>query len=121
MEREETKITWIKCPECGAKIGIILSVGRGPPEEEKPVALAPRVVTTPPTPAPTPSIQERLAAAGVDVSLLEIKEGEEVTVIRPRRFLGDLWGPINDAVRMLGGVWVREGRESRWEIRKEAS
>ncbi|RJS90535.1 hypothetical protein CW700_00440 [Candidatus Bathyarchaeota archaeon] len=114
MEEGETKITWIRCPECGAKIGIIISVGKGP-VEEKPTAVREAV---PPTPAPAPSIKERLAAAGVDVSLLEITEGEEVTVIRPKRFLGDLWGPINDAVKSLGGVWVREGRESRWEIKK---
>jgi len=116
---KETKITWIKCPDCGAKIGIIISVGKGPAEEE-PVVVTPRETAPMPTPtlAPTASIQERLAAAGVDVSLLEIKEGEEVTVISPKRFLGDLWGPVNEAVRSLGGVWVREGRESRWEVRK---
>lgn len=119
MEKEETKITWIRCPDCGAKIGIILTVEGRPAEEVRPVAVPPREVTPPPTPAPPSSIQEELEAAGVDVSLLEITEGEGVTVIRPKRFLGDLWGPINDAVRSLGGFWVREGRESRWEIRKE--
>lgn len=120
MDKEETKITWIRCPDCGAKIGIILSVERRPAEEVRPVTVPAREVTPPPSPAPTSSIQGRLEAAGVDVSLLEITDGEDVVVIRPRRFLGDLWGPINDAVRSLGGFWVREGRESRWEIRKEA-
>jgi len=118
---KETKITWIKCPECGAKIGIIISVGKGPTEEQ-PAIVTPReaVPTLTPMLGPTASIQERLAAAGVDVSLLEIKEGEEVTVISPKRFLGDLWGPVNEAVRSLGGVWIREGRESRWEVRKDS-
>jgi len=116
---KETKITWIRCPECGAKIGIILSVGKGPAEEAEPVTVAPREAVPPPTPAPTASVQERLAAAGVDVSLLEFKEGEDVTVVSPKRFLGDLWGPVNEAIRSLGGSWIREGRESRWEIRKK--
>jgi len=118
---KETKITWIRCPECGAKIGIILSVGKVPAEEAEPVTVTPREAMPPTTVAPTASIQERLAAAGVDTSLLDIKEGEEVTVISPKRFLGDLWGPVNEAIRSLGGVWIREGRESRWEIRKRGS
>jgi len=115
---KETKVTWIRCPECGAKIGIILSVGRAPAEEAEAVTVPPREAAPSPTVAATASIQEKLAAAGVDTSLLDIKEGEEATVISPKKFLGDLWGPINDAIRSLGGAWIREGRESRWEIRK---
>jgi len=111
-EREDTKVTWISCPECGAKIGIILSVGRAAPTAERPL-LEPSI-TWPPS-----SIVERLASAGVDLSIVDVEEGEDVVVIRPKRFLGDLWGPVNEAVRTLGGGWIREGRESRWEIRKE--
>ena len=110
-ERESTKVTWINCPECGAKIGILLSVGRDPPTTERPIAE--------PTMWPPSSVRERLTSAGVDLSLVDVEEGEGVTIISPKKFLGDLWGPINDAVRALGGSWIREGRESRWEIRKE--
>ncbi len=108
MERgEEGRITWITCPECGARIGIVVSVGRAEPptrpleaeEAERP-----------------PSLGERLSSMGVDVSLLDIEDREGVTVITPKRFLGDLWGPINEAIKALGGVWVREGRQSRWEV-----
>jgi len=111
-EREDTKVTWITCPECGAKVGIILSVGRAAPSAERPT-MEP-TVTWPPS-----GIMERLTSAGVDLSLVEVEDGEDVVTISPKRFLGDLWGPINDAVRALGGGWIREGRESRWEIRKE--
>jgi hypothetical protein len=111
-EREDTKVTWISCPECGAKIGIILSVGRAVPAAERPL-LEPSI-TWPPS-----GIAERLASAGVDLSIVDVEEGEDVVVIRPKRFLGDLWGPVNEAIRTLGGGWIREGRESRWEIRKE--
>jgi len=110
--KEESKITWITCPECGSKIGIVVSVGRAPaavPEEAE-AEVAP---TWPPT-----SIRERLAAAGVDLSLVDVEEKEDVVILSPKRFLGDLWGPINDAVKGLGGTWIREGRESRWEIPK---
>jgi len=110
-EREDTKVTWITCPECGARIGIILSVGRAAPTAERPLKE--------PSPWPPSGINERLVSAGVDLSLVDVEEVEEVVVIRPKRFLGDLWGPVNEAVRTLGGGWIREGRESRWEIRKE--
>lgn len=110
-EKEETKVTWITCPECGAKIGLILSVGRAAPAVEG----APAEPTT----WPPSGVREKLATAGVNLSLVEVEEGEDVIIISPKRFLGDLWGPVNDAVRALGGSWIREGRESRWEIRKE--
>lgn len=110
-ERESTKVTWVTCPECGSKIGIILSVGRAQPSAEMAVAE--------PAVRPPSGIRERLASAGVDLSLVDVEEGGEVIIISPKRFLGDLWGPINDAVRALGGSWIREGRESRWEIRRE--
>ena len=48
-----------------------------------------------------------------------VDEGEEIITVSPKKFLGDLWGPINDAIRSLGGGWIRDGRDSRWEIRKE--
>ena len=67
---------------------------------------------------PSAGIEERLAVSGVDLTLIDIEEGEEYTTIRPKKFLGDLWGPINEAIRTLGGGWIREGRDSRWEIRK---
>lgn len=111
-EREDSKITWINCPDCGAKIGVILSVGKTPPAA---------VPSQPEIPAswPPTGVNERLAAAGVDLTLVDVDEGEEVVTVAPKRFLGDLWGPVNDAIRSLGGMWIREGRESRWEIRKE--
>lgn len=111
-EREDSKITWITCPDCGAKIGVILSVGKTPP------AAIPSQPEIPESWPPT-GVNERLAAAGVDLTLVDVDEGEEVVTVAPKRFLGDLWGPVNDAIRSLGGMWIREGRESRWEIRKE--
>jgi len=47
---------------------------------------------------------------------LSIDSSGNVTVVRAKKFLGDLWGPINDAVKALGGKWVRDGQNSRWEI-----
>lgn len=111
LERdEEGRITWITCPECGARIGIILSIGR-PEPSIKPIGEEKVERFT--------SISERLSSMGVDVSLLDIKDREDVTVITPKRFLGDLWGSVNEAVKSLGGAWIREGKQSRWEIGKQ--
>jgi hypothetical protein len=105
------KITWITCPDCGSKIGIVFSVGKAtkvfheespqwPPEEEK-------------------GVREKLEEAGVDLSLVDVEETADMINVTPVEFLGDRWAPINDAIRELGGVWVRAGRESHWEISRE--
>jgi hypothetical protein len=109
-ERGDSKVTWITCPDCGAKIGVVISVGK---------AATQRPAPEPETTWPPSSVNERLATAGVDLTLIDVVEGEEVITISPKKFLGDLWGPINEAVRSLNGGWIREGRDSRWEIRKE--
>lgn len=114
MSKEESKVIWLTCPDCGSKIGIILSVGKATatthhaePEEEE------ATENWPPS-----SFEEKLKNAGVDASLLNIEEGEDTILVSPKKFLGDLWGPINETMRTLGGAWIREGRESRWEIKK---
>jgi len=115
-EREDSNITWITCPDCGAKVGVVISVGKaagGPP-----AAPTPQVV--PAMPVMTQGgILEKLAAAGVDLTLVDVEEGDEIVSVSPKKFLGDLWGPINEAIRLLEGGWIRDGRSSRWEIRKE--
>ena len=115
-DREDSNITWITCPDCGAKVGVVISVGKSaigtaapPPAQEVP---------TMPVLAPG-GILERLATAGVDLTLVDVEEGDDIVSVSPKKFLGDLWGPINEAIRTVGGVWIRDGRSSRWEIRKE--
>ena len=109
-ERGDSKVTWITCPDCGAKIGVVISVGKA--TTQRPAAES--------EPAwPPSSVNERLATAGIDLTLVDVVEGEDVVTISPKKFLGDLWGPVNEAVRSLNGGWIREGRDSRWEIRKE--
>jgi len=111
-EREDSKITWITCPDCGAKIGVVLSVGKAAPGIAPPTAETPSM--TPPA-----GVEQRLAAAGVDLTLVDVEEDDETITVRPKKFLGDLWGPVNEAIRSVSGGWIRDGRESRWEIRKE--
>lgn len=109
--QDDSNITWITCPDCGAKIGVLISVGKS--------QLAKTPVTETVT-LPFAGFEERLARSGVDLALIDIEEGTEYISIRPKKFLGDLWGPINEAIRALGGGWIREGRDSRWEIRTDA-
>jgi hypothetical protein len=114
-ESSDSKVTWITCPDCGAKIGIVISVGKDTSLVEKPVAAQTSEAAWPPT-----DINQRLSAVGVDLSLVNVEEGEDMFIVSPKKFLGDLWGPINDAIKKLNGVWIREGRQSRWEIKKQA-
>ena len=104
--KDDSKITWVTCPDCGSKIGIVISVGKA-----KAVAKMEEVLID--------TIPAKLEAAGVNLELVDVEEGEEIIIISPKRFLGDLWGPVNDAIRSLGGTWIREGRESHWELSQE--
>jgi len=65
------------------------------------------------------SIGERLTALGIDISLLDISESEEVTMITPKKFLGSNWASIDVAVQSLGGLWIKKGRSSHWEILRQ--
>jgi hypothetical protein len=107
-EREDSKISWITCPDCGAKIGIVVSAGT-----ESSVQV-PLMESSAPL-----GVSEILASAGVDLALVNVEESDEIITVTPKKFLGDLWGAVNDAIRSLNGGWIRDGRESRWEIRKE--
>ena len=115
MSNRNEKVTWITCPDCGSRIGIVISIGKAstqptvireeaewPPEETKPH-----------------DAQSRLREAGVDLELVDVEESEDVISVIPKKFLGDAWGPINEAMRALGGIWIRDGRNSRWELQKE--
>jgi hypothetical protein len=112
IKHDDSKIMWVTCPDCGSKIGIIVSVGKA--GETVPESTDVAIDQQPPE-----GIEKRLKATGIDTSLLNIEEGEEQIIVSPKKFLGDLWGPINDAIRSIGGAWIREGRDSRWEIKKE--
>ena len=112
MAAKKDKITWITCPDCGSKIGIVISVGK---------AEATRVIHEEPSEEwPPQSAQAKLEAAGVDTSQLDIEENETTISVSPKKFLGDQWGPINNKIRELGGTWIRDGRSSRWEIPQES-
>jgi len=103
---KDSKITWITCPDCGSKIGIVVSVGKA-----KPVTITHEEVYQPPQ-----NIRAKLEEVGLDLGLVDLEESETAVTITPKRFLGDQWGPVNDAIKQAGGNWIRDGRNSRWEI-----
>ena len=107
MENDESNIIWLTCPDCGSKIGIMLTVGK-----TKIINEAKHEVW------PPQSIEEKLASIGIDLELVDIRSENDTIIMSPKKFLGDLWGPINDAVRDIGGFWVRDGRDSHWVINK---
>ncbi len=116
MSNKQEKITWVTCPECGSKIGIVISVGRTS------TIISPRAEETewPPEEAQPQDITSQLKKAGVDLTLVDIKENGVLVSITPKKFLGDMWGPLNEAIKILGGNWIRDGRNSRWELQQEA-
>jgi hypothetical protein len=120
MSAKSNKITWVTCPDCGAKIGVVIAVGKAtviPAPEAAPEVEAEAEEGEWP---PQQDMKSKLEAAGVDLALVDVEEGESAVSVSPKKFLGDLWGPINDAMKTLGGTWIRDGRSSRWEIPKEA-
>lgn len=116
MAAKKDKITWITCPDCGSKIGIVISVGKTDAVKTETTKI---IHEEPSTEWPPQSAQAKLESAGVDVSQLDVEENETTISVSPKKFLGDQWGPINDKIREIGGNWVRDGRNSRWEIPKE--
>jgi hypothetical protein len=58
-------------------------------------------------------IRERLAKWLPD---LEILEGFDGLCVKPKRYLGEAWGEINELVRSLGGRWIRNGKQGTWRI-----
>ena len=119
-KKEDSKIIWLTCPDCGSKIGIILSIGK--PATVSHTAVTPSAEEQEPRPPlEKGGFEEKLKSVGIDIGLLNIKEENELVRISPKKFLGDLWGPINDAIKGVNGTWIKEGRDSRWEIKKEGN
>jgi hypothetical protein len=111
------KVTWITCPDCGSRIGIVISIGKA---STQPTAIQEEAEDVwPPEEVKTNDTASRLREAGVDLELVDVDESGDVISVVPKKFLGDAWGPINEAMRTLGGTWIREGRNSRWELQKE--
>ena len=48
------------------------------------------------------TLQERLGARLRDV---EVTDGLDGVIVKPRRFLGEAWKEINETMRSLGGCW----------------
>ncbi len=116
MSAKKNNVTWITCPDCGSKIGIVISVG-----QKAPVVVHAEEVEAEGEVWPPQAIdfRVRLEATGVDLALVDVEQSEGTAMVSPKKFLGDMWGPINDTMRGLGGTWIRNGRNSRWEIKLE--
>lgn len=94
------------------------------PEEEPeptPEPVKPKTPIKPEKPAMKPVPENDYAAmldkVGVpSISLLNIEMQHDTVIVTPKKFLADYWGPINDKIKEIGGDWVRDGRNSRFEI-----
>ena len=76
---------------------------------------------TPLSPRPAASklatLQERLGKRLPD---LEITDGIDGFIVKPRRYLDDAWAEINEVVRALGGHWQKgqTSKDGSWRIPK---
>ena len=63
------------------------------------------------------SLQEQLGARLQD---LELNDGLDSIIVKPRRYLGDAWKDVNDVVRALGGRWAKGNypKDGSWRIPK---
>ena len=52
---------------------------------------------------------------GDDADRVDI--AEDGHTVKPKKFLADAWGPINNALRSKGFQWIRDAKDSRWELK----
>jgi len=50
------------------------------------------------------------------IDALKVHYTQEGVTLTPKKFLGDLWGPVNEEVRSRGGRGGRDGKQSHWLI-----
>lgn len=63
-----------------------------------------------------PTIDEIKQRLGDDADKLDINTENDTIVIRPKTWLQNEWYRINEAIKSMGGRWISEGQNSRWEI-----
>jgi len=61
------------------------------------------------------TLQERL---GPRLQDLEVTDGIDGLIVKPRRYLGSTWAQVNEVIRGLGGRWESNGKQGSWRIPK---
>jgi len=65
-------------------------------------------------------IQVLITAKSNWTDYVAVKEENGVVYVKPHKFLGDIWGPINAALKKAyGDPWVSGGtgdRDAHWEV-----
>jgi hypothetical protein len=91
--------------------------GSKPAGTSTPAGNGNRGVAPRPAASKLPVLQERLSARLQD---LEITDGIDGFIVKPRRYLDDAWAEINEVVRALGGHWQKgqTSRDRSWRIPK---
>ena len=63
-------------------------------------------------------IIDALESVGLDTEDLEISVKKGKVIVKPKRFLGDIWDKYNQAFWKLGYSWIKAGKNGRWESSK---
>ena len=63
-----------------------------------------------------PPVDENAVIADLQEYTEELDVSNFPESISPKKFMGDRWQGVMDALKPHGYVWVRDGKNSRWEI-----
>ena len=107
------------CESCMIQMRTLPIEPIGEPEPKKPEA--PRKVESAPSRYPTNLVGEIktvLDKEKFDVNRLKFEETEKTVIVTPRAWLQDDWAIVNQVVKDFKGAWIRDGQQSRWEVKK---
>jgi len=65
-------------------------------------------------------VLDALEKAGLDTTVLDIYPESDRYVVKPQKFLGDVWARYNEALAPMGFTWIRAGKDGRWELELHA-
>lgn len=66
-------------------------------------------------------ILDDIERAGLDTTALSIYPEGERFIVKPLRFLGDVWRKYNTVLGGMGFTWIRAGKDSRWQLSHTSS
>jgi len=90
------------CPNCGTNLLVTLTINEATPAQA----------------INRKSIENLKLALGDDAKLLEFATEGDTIIVHPKAFIEDkaTYARIAEVMRAMGGVWIKEGRASRWEL-----
>lgn len=61
-------------------------------------------------------VLDAVERAGLDTTALAVYPDDGRMVVKPLKFLSDVWSKYDRALAPMGFTWIRAGKDGRWEI-----